>query len=146
MAKKPQQITAICDGNSQLKYFYERSNTLNQLNSVLHKLLPEQLRGHCRLANITREGLVIQTDSSQYATLLRFDAPRICKAMTEHVSNPVARLKVTVKSNLHSAKKEVIQPKKLSKNAAQSISDAVEFLEDGDLKVALSKLAQRHQK
>jgi hypothetical protein len=146
MAKKPQQITAVCDGNSQLKYFYERSKTLNQLNSVLHKLLPEQLRDHCRLANISPDGLVIQTDSSQYATLLRFDAPRICKAMTAHLSSPISRLKVTVKTNLHSIKNEVVQPKTLSKSAAQTISNAVEFLEEGDLKMALSRLAQRHQK
>ena len=145
MAKKPQQITAICDGNSQLKYFSDRSNTLNQLNSVLHKLLPEQLRGHCRLANITTDSIVIQTDSSQFASLLRFDAPRICKAMTEHLTKPIQRLKVTVNADLHSAKVESKHPKTLSANAAQTISEAAEFLEDGNLKVALSKLAKRHR-
>jgi hypothetical protein len=145
MAKKPQQITAICDGNSQLKYFSDRSNTLNQLNSVLHKLLPEQLRGHCRLANINTNSIVIQTDSSQFASLLRFDAPRICKAMTEHLTKPVSRLKVTVNAELHSAKVESKQPKTLSTTAAQTISEAAEFLEDGDLKKALNKLAKRHQ-
>lgn len=143
MTKKPQPITTICDSNNQLKYLSERTDRLNQLNSVLHKLLPEQLRGHCRLANINTGSIVIQTDSSQFASLLRFDAPRICKAMNEHLQKPINRLKVTVNADLHVLKVEASQPKTLSSSAAKTISQAAQILEDGDLKLALNKLAQR---
>ncbi len=145
MAKKPQQITTICDGNSQLKYISVRTNKLKQLDSVLQKLLPQQLRGHCRLANITTNSIIVQTDSSQFASLLRFDAPRICKALSENLNNSVTRLKVTVNANLRFAKQEKKTTKVLSSNAATSLQQVAEMIEDGNLKQALNKLAKRHQ-
>jgi len=143
MAKKPRSITAICESHNQLNYLTERSQKLIQLNSVLQKVLPKQLYGRCRLANITKNSLVIQTDTAQYASLLRFDAPRICKAMNEHLAHQVTRLSVKVNANIRFRAAAPKVERKLSSSAAQSLQQVADDIEDGPLKSALSRLAQR---
>jgi hypothetical protein len=143
MAKKPQTITAICESHNQLNYLTERSQKLIQLNSVLQKVLPKQLYGRCRLANITKDSLVIQTDTAQCASLLRFDAPRICKAMNEHINHQVTRLNVKVNANIRYAQTAPKIERKLPISAAQSIKQMADVIEEGPLKSALNRLAQR---
>ncbi len=146
MAKKPQAITAICESSSQLKYLTERTNKLSQFNSVLQNLLPEQLKGHCYLANITTDSIIVQTSSSQFASLLRFDAPRICKAMSQHIAKPVTRLNVKVSNNVQLSQEKPKQAKNLSQKAANSIDQIADLIDDGSLKTALNKLAKRRPK
>lgn len=144
MAKKPQPITTICDSSSQLKYLSERTDKLKQLDSVFQKLLPKQLYGHCRLANITMNSLIVQTDSAQFASLLRFDAPRICKLMSEHLTKSISHMKVTVNADLRTVKPKEKYSKVLSASAADTLHQAAESMDDGELKMALNRLAKRH--
>ena len=67
-----------------------------------------------------------------------------CLLEYQHLTKPVSRLKVTVNTNLAFAQQPKKQPRTLSASAAKAINQAAELIEEGDLKMALCRLAKRH--
>ena len=143
MANKLEHINAVCDQNSQLNQLTQRAQRLNQLNIVMQQVLPIQFSSHCHLANVTADHIIIHTDNASYASLLRFQAPVLCKTLSEYLPQPVNKLEVKVRPNivpLSTASNTTIT---LPIKAAESLQQTADSLEAGALKTALEKLAQR---
>lgn len=146
MATKPKHITTICEQNSQLTFFAQRVQQLNQLNIVLQQALPIQFAGHCHLANVDAEHITIHTDNASLASLLRFQAAVLCKTLSEHLPQSINKLEVKVRPNVSPLTTTTSTTMTLPASAAESIQQTADSIENGTLKTALEKLAQRSKK
>jgi len=146
MSNKPEKVSLICKRNSQLYKITQRAQKLNHLNYILQQVMPVQFAAHCFLANINNQTIVIHTDSASYASLLRFQANTLCKALSEHTSQNVTKLEVKVKPSFQAIQPSNPNPFSLPSDAADCLSQTADNLDDGPLKVALQKLAQRYNK
>jgi hypothetical protein len=147
MANKPERINAVCEQNSQLNHLTQRVQQLNQLNLVLQQTLPIQFSSHCHLANVSAEHIIIHTDNASYASLLRFQAPAICKTLSEYLPQAVNKLEVKVRPNSPILSSSTTNTSlTLPARAAESLQQTADSIENGALKTALEKLAQRSHK
>ena len=67
-----------------LKWLIEKANRLKKLHHTIIPLLPEALRPHCQVVNYEQQQLIIQTSSSTYATLLRYQKQALLKQLAQH--------------------------------------------------------------
>ena len=146
MSNKPEKVSLVCKQNSQLYKITQRAQKLNHLNFILQQVMPPQFSAHCLLANINNQTIIIHTDNATYASLLRFQATTLCKAISEHTSQNVTKLEVRVKPSFQAIQPSNPNPFSLTSNAADSLSETADSLDDGPLKIALQKLAKRHSK
>lgn len=144
MTNKPERISSVCTKNSQLSKLSQRAQQLNQLNYILQQVMPPQFSAHCYLANVSEQTLIIHTDNANYASLLRFHAATLCKALSEHLPNAVSKLDVKVRPKFTLSEQTNSSAASLSDKAATSLQQTADSLEDGPLKTALNKLAKRH--
>lgn len=143
MTNKPEKVSLVCKQNSQLNNIAQRAQKLNHLNFILQQVMPPQFSAHCQLANINNQTIIIHTDNASYASLLRFQATTLCKVISEHTSQNVTKLEVKVKPSFQAIQPNNANPISLPTNAATSLSQTADSLDDGPLKTSLQKLAQR---
>ncbi len=74
----------------------KQNGELAEINRVLRAYLPPALRGHALLSRLDPEVWVIQTESSAYATRLRFTLRSLRDEMAAHLKRPVPPLKVRI--------------------------------------------------
>jgi hypothetical protein len=146
MTNKPEKVSFVCKQNSQLYNIAQRAQKLNHLNFILQQVMPPQFSAHCQLANINNQTIIIHTDNASYASLLRFQANTLCKAISQHTSQNMTKLEVKVKPSFQAIQPNNANPISLPTNAATSLSQTADSLDDGPLKTSLQKLAQRSAK
>lgn len=73
--------------NSILTDIVQKTKTINALNGTLYKILPQPLNQHCRVANIRNKCLVIEIDSPNWATKIRFIIPELLHKMQKKYPN-----------------------------------------------------------
>lgn len=146
MTNKLEKVSFVYRQNSQLYKIAQRAKELNHLNYILQQVMPPQFSAHCFLANINNESITIYTDNASYASLLRFQAGTLCKAISEHTSQTVTKLEVKVKPSFQAIQPTHAAHISLPSNAADSLNQTADSLDDGPLKIALHKLAQRYIK
>lgn len=145
MSQKPERLEEVYKHNSQFKWLSARARELDKLNIILQKSLPLQFVNHCRLANISGDKVIVQTDKAAFASLLRFQAPQICKALSTHLPEPVSRLDVKVRPLTTISRPDQENHLHLSTKTAALIESTAAEIEDGPLKTALNKLAKRQK-
>jgi len=146
MTNKPERISAVCTKSSRLNQLSQRAQKLNQLNYILQQVMPPQFSAHCHLANIHDQTLVVHTDNASYASLLRFQANTLCKALSEHLPQAVTKLEVKVKPPTKLKQTVSSSTLSLPKDAAEALEQTAGAMEEGALKTALEKLAKRRKK
>jgi hypothetical protein len=146
MTNKPEKVSLVCKHNSQLNNIAQRAQKLNHLNFILQQVMPPQFSAHCQLANINNQTIIIHTDNASYASLLRFQASTLCKAISQHTPQNVTKLEVKVKPSFQPIQPNNANPISLPTNAATSLNQTADNLDDGPLKTSLQKLAQRCNK
>jgi hypothetical protein len=143
MSDKPKRMKQVCQQNSQFNRLFARAGQLDKLNIILQKSLPLQFVNHCQLANISGDSLVIITDKAAYASMLRFQGPQICQALSAHLPEPVGRLEVKVRPLPAVKRPPASNNMQLSTKTAALLNSTAAEIEDGPLKTALHKLARR---
>ncbi|HDY85487.1 hypothetical protein LCGC14_0551090 [marine sediment metagenome] len=146
MTNKPEKVSLVYKQNSQLYKIAQRAQKLNHLNYIVQQVMPPQFSAHCLLANINNQTIIIHTDNASYASLLRFQASTLCKVISEHTSQNITKLEVKVKPSFQAIQPTNVRHISLPSNAAESLSQTADNLDDGPLKTALQKLAQRYNK
>ena len=143
MSNKPERINTICQDNSQLKQLAKRSQQLTKLDYILQQIIPAKFATHCHLANINGQTVIIHIDNAAYASLLRFQADTVCKALSEHIPQTVNKLVVKVRPTYTPLSSQHLPTINLPDSAATSLQQTADIMEDGALKTALEKLIQR---
>lgn len=143
MSKKPERLGNIYKDNNHFKWLAARAQQLGKLNIILQKCLPLQFINHCQLANISADKVIIHTDKASYASMLRFQAPQICQALSAHLPEPVTRLEVKVRPLSNISRPDTHATLHVSTKTAALLESTAAEIEDGPLKAALNKLARR---
>lgn len=144
MSNKPEHVSKIYKQHSQMNWLAARAQHLNKLNVILQQCLPLQFSNHCSLANVTADKIVVLTDKASYASLLRFQAPVVCKALSAYLPEPVYKLEVKVRPHQSLIEKTEHAAVHVSTKTAALLESTAAAIEDGPLKTALYRLA-RHQ-
>lgn len=121
----------------------KRAQKLTQLDSILQEILPSQFAGHCQLANMKDNKIIIHTENAAIASLLRFHSATICKTFSSQLAEKIVRIEVKVKPNYSSTPSAKPNNIDMSNNNAALIAQTAAGLDDGQLKTALHKLAKR---
>ena len=143
MSNKPLHFATVCQTNQHLQQMSKRAQKLTQLNSILQEILPSQFAGHCQLANMTDNKIIIHTENAAIASLLRFHSATICKTFSSQLKVQIQRAEIKVKPNYQPARPAKSNMIDISNNNAALIAQTAAGMDDGQLKTALHKLAKR---
>lgn len=115
---------------------------LQQINELLKLELDPILLPHCCVANLRDNILILEIDSSAWATRLRFLAPTLLQKLRTH--KPLHKLQeiqwyIRPKQTVSKSHK----PLALSEDNAEFIEEVATHIENENLKIALRKLAAR---
>jgi len=62
-------------GSAQLKDMYQKVESIKKLDKLLKRFLDPALAAHCKVANIQKSCLILETTSPAWATRLRYQIP-----------------------------------------------------------------------
>ncbi|MCP5425389.1 MAG: DUF721 domain-containing protein [Gammaproteobacteria bacterium] len=82
--------------NKPLNDLVNKTLHLAQLNRVFRSMLPTHLQEHATLARLDEEGWVVQTDSSAWATRLRYALPELRKPLQLHLGIELPRPRIRI--------------------------------------------------
>ena len=143
MRRDPKPITSIVKNHSALSKINQRTQLLDRLNHAFQQSLPAQFSAHCKLANINGKTLVVHTDNASYSSLLRFQAPALCRSLSQELSLDVTTLEVKVRPRFVHFESQPADPRSLPESAATALQQTADNMDDGPLKSALERLAKR---
>lgn len=124
------------------------ANQVQQLRLLDHSLkfsLPEPLRSHCWPAGISGNQLTLITDSSTWATQLRYQQQQILKQINSDLGLKLIKLRVRISSR-QVFRKKTWPERKLSQKSAEMIRQGALSVSDPELRSALNKLADTGSK
>jgi hypothetical protein len=81
MKSEKQLTTLLTHGRGTLSILKRKVVQLDKLTALLKNSLSEPLRHHCQVANLRDNCLVIVTDSSAWATQIRYLTPDLLKQL-----------------------------------------------------------------
>lgn len=144
MKSRPKKINGILSNSHHLSKLIQISRQQEQILYTIKQLLEPQIAQHCISAHYSTQCLKLFTDSSVWASRLRFQSRSLAKQLAAH--NLVTR-KIDVRVIPKSLKQATFVKKmspahKISSTAAENIIQTAEILDDTELKAALKKLAK----
>lgn len=140
--RRPRPVSGTLNKpGSVLAGLRQEAERLRQQEKALMQVLPQALQGHCRLARVSRDAVVLVTDSSAWGSQLRFLGPTLCEALKESLGYRPQRLRVRVASP-PPAQPEAT-PRRLSEQAGNHLEAAARSQTDPALKEALLRLSKR---
>lgn len=78
----------IANKSSWLYYLSQHCQQLKSINKRFSKSLPSPLNQHCHVANWRETTLIVHTDSSLWATRLRYMTPFLIASWQKELSMP----------------------------------------------------------
>lgn len=71
----------LSPGPGQLGWIITQIHQLQQLTTVINDLLPPPLDGHCRVAALEGEAVILHADSAAWATRIRYQCGELAAAL-----------------------------------------------------------------
>ena len=140
--RTPEKISAIFTASDRLTQLSRDAAHLATLNKLLQSHLPTALSGHIRLAAIRDEVMVLQADSSAWASQLRFRTPEILARVAELPNFPkIVSIRVRTRNDHSPATASPRSERKPSGQAKNQLLRQAEVTDDPELRRALRRLA-----
>lgn len=128
---------------STLKTLVERAGALHRLQQAVNKRLPEDLRAHCRVANVRDQTLILQADTSTWATRLRCLIPELLAGIKSQSGMTTLRdIRIKVSVPQHNDETASPQRPSLSDHSVKLLTHVAETA-DPELRAAWLRLAGR---
>ena len=108
---------------------------------ALQRVMPAEAAGHWRLASLDRRALVLQVDSGDWASRLRYLRPRLLERAGELLGERPARLQLKVQPP--AVRRPRPPGRSLPAEAAACLDAAARATDDPRLREALQRLARR---
>jgi hypothetical protein len=119
----------------------ERVQQLQLLDQNLKFYLPEPLKSHCWPAGITGNQLNLVTDSSTWATQLRYQQQQILKQINTDLGLKLIKMRIRISAR-QVYRRKVWPARHLSQKSAELIKQGAMSVPDPDLRAALLRLAE----
>ncbi|SRR5579883_131859 len=135
------KITAYLQ-NEELQFVLAKAKKLAELNQKIATYLDPHLRLHCQVANLERGRLVLLAANGAAATYLRFQSAELLKQFQQDPAlQSIREIHCIVRPPLTSAATPGTQMKPLSPQAAQSVKEIAQSLDDPRLRKIMEKIA-----
>jgi hypothetical protein len=141
MASRPQPVQSILETSPQLCALVQRAHHQLGRTEEIRKLLPPDLAAHLLAAIGEGELLVLLTDSSVWASRLRFSTAALRRRLPA-MRNVRVRV-VPPGAPVGKAKTKPPAPVRLSPSSAQQMRAVAASIADPTLRAALERLASR---
>ncbi len=143
------QFGELVDSSEQLNNLYTHAKGIYALNEKLQKHLGPSLSGHCTVANYSDETLIVNAETSAWASKLRYCIPDILNYAKHECGLTTlksVRIKVspihnkTVQSNLSSTRS--VKKASLSKKSADFIKNVATSIKDPALRKSILRISK----
>jgi len=146
---KTRQFDQLISSNNQLNKLYTHAKDICALNEKLHNYLAPTLSSHCSVANYSAETLIVNADTSAWASKLRNRIPDIL-AYVRHecgLSKLITvRIRVSPKQNNTSQSNlpgnRLKRKASLSKKSAEFIESVATSIQDHALRESILKISK----
>ena len=146
---KTRQFNQLISSNDQLNKLYTHAKNICVLNEKLHNYLDPDLSRHCSIANYSADTLLVNADTSAWASKLRNRIPDILD-FARHECGLIklisVRIKVspilnnTIQADTHSTK--ITKKASLSKKSAEFIESVATSIHDPALRESILKISK----
>ncbi len=142
--KSAESVGRLCDDSPGLERLVRRARYLEMVDKALQQILGTSLAGHCRVANISRDTLILQTASVAWGSRLRYLAPRLLEQLSRQLGwDRIKHTKVQVRPEAFPQRETPARRAHLSRQSAALLRDVANGTEDPDLRDALLRLSRR---
>lgn len=142
MKPKNRKINSIIHGSQHLNNLLQTCRQQQEILYTVKKILDQQSASHCISAHYSGQCLKIFTDSSVWASRLRFQIKSLIKKLTEAgIETHKIDVRVIPKSQPDKPLRKKRTALKVSSNTAEHIAQTADSIEDEQLGAALKKLA-----
>lgn len=127
----------------RLAQLIAQTDRLSHINKVFLAYLPNHLHGHAKITSTSADYWLVQTDSSAWASRLRYLLPQLQQQLSEQFGNSVPPLKLRVQppaGDIDSASAAQRRMEMTEKSAAL-LTGAAQDVSDQKLGAALRRLA-----
>lgn len=146
---KTRQFDQLISSNKQLNNLYTHAKDICALNEKLHNYLAPTLSSHCSIANYSAETLIVNADTSAWASKLRNRIPDIL-AYARHecgLSKLITvRIRVSPKQNNTSqsdlSSNASTRKASLSLKSAEFIKNVATSIQDPALRESILKISK----
>ena len=87
----------MTNSSGRLNDLLRHSQFIKKIDKIFNDSLPETLKQHCHVANLRDKTLVVHSDSSLWATQLRYLASELLQQWQQKNAMPVEQLEVKVR-------------------------------------------------
>ncbi len=143
MKSRPDKINKIIRNSQHLNQLLQVSRQQEQILKTIKQLLDPQLAAHCISAHYSRQCLKLFTDSSVWASRLRFQSKSLGRQLAaNHLPTHKIDVRVIPKSEIHHKTVKKRSALKISEKTAENIVQTAGLLDNEALEAALLKLAR----
>jgi len=140
MKNRTLKTERIIKNSAHLQKLIQTSQDQKQIFLKIKELLEPQLAAHCISTHYSGQSLKLFTDSSVWASRFRFQSKSLIKKLYD-IHIPVHKLDVKVIPESRPPEPRKHPARRISEQAAQSLIDTADAIEDEKLEAALRKLA-----
>lgn len=143
----PQHIGQHLRQPGIITHLVQQTDKLVRLHKIMRAYLPPHLQDHARLAAADESVWLIKTESSAWATRLRYELPNLRQQLSLHLQRELPPFKLKVEP-LAAAPEDKSPPRRLTltQSSASFIEGAADSVNDERLGAALMRLAAHAQK
>lgn len=138
---KPRSIKTFLRSDPALTELRNTLKTNKKLLTLTRHLLPESLEQHCISVQLNHSRLIIHTDSSAWASRLRYFS-RDLRAKLQSAGVQVQKIEVRVLINNQPKTRSTRHAHHLSRDNAKLIESAADDIQDIELRAALKRLSK----
>jgi hypothetical protein len=145
---KTRQFNQLISSNEQLNKLYTHAKDICALNEKLHNYLAPSLGSHCTVANYSADTLIVNADTSAWASKLRNRIPDILDyARHECGLSKLISVRIRVSPN-HNITRSALpatalsRKASLSKKSAEFIESVATSIEDPALRESILKISK----
>jgi hypothetical protein len=140
MKNRTLKTERIIKNSAHLRKLVQTSKDQQQIFLKIKELLEPQLAAHCISTHYSGQSLKLFTDSSVWASRFRFQSKSLLKKLYDnHI--PVHKLDVKVIPESRPPEPRKHPARRISEQAAQSLIDTADSIDDEKLQAAMRKLA-----
>ncbi|MES9844714.1 MAG: DciA family protein [Candidatus Sedimenticola sp. PURPLELP] len=141
MAKRPRIISEFLRTDSKIRELLSKNHSQQKLLIKIRALLPSPLNQHCHAVVTEERRIILYTDSSAWASRLRFFSKDLSTQLNQH---GIRVEKVTIRVMIGNSPKKTRHhtPRHLSRSNADLVVETADAISDPELSAALKRLSR----
>lgn len=139
----PQSTQTLIQTTELLLPLQAQAQIIMRLNSEMQGILPESLRGVCRVANYAKQIMVIEVVSASYLTRLRYEQTKLLSTLRQRILPGLSSIQFRINPDLAGHKRRLPSPSASTFSSTRQLSEQSALLLEALASTAPPKLKAR---